>query len=67
MTTRVIVMANHGETGATFVDVYRYSSDGSTEVLEKVVLTGPTRWHEFWVPDHGHIIAIKESPDAHHH
>lgn len=61
MTTRVIVMANHGETGETRVHVERRDSDGHFQKDESpTVLTGPSKWVEVWLPDGGQIVVSED-------
>ena len=57
MTTKVLVCANHGESGATYVRVLVKSSTGELEVdpSRTVELTGPMKGLEMYLPDGGQI------------
>ena len=61
MTTRVLVTANHGDTGETHVHVERRGAGGHFERDDaSIVLKGPHQWHEVWLPDDGQVIVSEK-------
>ena len=59
MTTRVIVMANHGETGETHVHVQRREAGEFLPDESPMVIKGPNQWREIWLPDNAQIIVLE--------